>query len=124
MGLDIYFHKTRRQSKELETFRKVNFLVGFFEKRFHQEIYNCNPIAIDLDDAKALLNACELVLENHENAPDILPIREGFFFNDYDGYDEYYFNDVKDVRDFVKNTLIPEFDNLDDDEYIEFEIWY
>jgi hypothetical protein len=124
MGLDIYFHKTKKQSTEIETFRKVNFLVGFFERRFQEEINNCDPIPIHLQDAKALLEACELVIENHENAPNILPIREGFFFNDYDGYDEYYFRDVKEVRDFVKNTLIPEFDNLEDDEYIEFEIWY
>jgi hypothetical protein len=31
MGLDLYFHRVKR--KEIGYFRKVNFLVAFFEKR-------------------------------------------------------------------------------------------
>lgn len=48
---------------------------------------------------------------------------EGFFFGSTD-YDEYYFGDVREVRDYVKDTLLPEFDKLDSNEEIYFETWY
>lgn len=47
----------------------------------------------------------------------------GFFFGCTD-YDEYYFEDVQEVRDYVKNTLLPEFDKLESNETIYFETWY
>ena len=39
-------------------------------------------------------------------------------------FNEDYFNDVKEVRDYIKNILLPEFDNLSDEEEIYFKIWY
>lgn len=48
---------------------------------------------------------------------------EGFFFGSTD-YDDHYFENVKDVRDYIKNTLLPEFDKLDYNEGIYFGTWY
>lgn len=48
---------------------------------------------------------------------------EGFFFGSTE-YDEYYFDDVEDVKNYIEQTLIPEFDNLDSDEEIYFSTWY
>ena len=47
----------------------------------------------------------------------------GFFFGNTE-YNEDYFNDVKEVRNYIKNILLPEFDNLGNEEEIYFETWY
>lgn len=56
-------------------------------------------------------------------AETLLPTMEGFFFGSTD-YDEYYFEDVKEVRDYVKDILLPQFDKLGSNESIFFETWY
>lgn len=48
---------------------------------------------------------------------------DGFFFGSTD-YDEYYYEDVKEVKNYIEKTLLPEFDALKDDESIYFETWY
>lgn len=48
----------------------------------------------------------------------------GLFFFGNTEYNEDYFNDVKEVRDYIKNILLPEFDNLNDEEEIYFETWF
>ena len=123
MGLDIYFLKKKKEGEEeLGYFRKVNFLVQFFEDRGY-EIENCVPITITKEDAYDLKECCEQVLEDHNLAETYLPTCSGFFFGNTD-YDEYYFNDVEEVLDFCNETLIPEIENLEENEEIEFEIWY
>ena len=47
----------------------------------------------------------------------------GFFFGSTE-YNEYYFEDVKEVRDYIKNTLLPKFKELGQEEEIFFETWY
>ena len=47
----------------------------------------------------------------------------GFFFGSTE-YDKYYFEDVKKVRDYIKNTLLPKFEELGSEEEIFFETWY
>lgn len=47
----------------------------------------------------------------------------GFFFGSTE-YNEYYFEDVKEVRDYIKNTLLPKFEELGSEEEIFFETWY
>lgn len=120
MGLDIYFH--RKKTKEIGYFRKVNFLVKFFEEE-GIEIENLSPIKIKKSQVKDLLNRCNQVLKDHSKAEELLPTTPGFFFGSTD-YDEYYFSDVERVKEFVEDTLLPQFDTLDSDESITFEIWY
>lgn len=97
MGLDLYFH--RAKTKEIGYFRKVNFLIPFFESQ----------LGCDKEDAEELLRRCSAVLDDHSRAKELLPTQEGFFFGN---------------TDYVKDTLLPEFDKLDSDESIQFEIWY
>lgn len=47
----------------------------------------------------------------------------GFFFGGID-YDKYYFDDVKQILEYCKETLLPMFDNLNDREGIYFRAWY
>ena len=120
MGLDIYF--TKRKRKQIGYFRKVNFLVKYFEN-LGFDVENQIPFHISKEDAKVLLSKCNQVLKNHSKASELLPTMEGFFFGSTE-YDKYYFKDVKEVRDYIKNTLLPEFDNLSNEEEIYFETWF
>ena len=120
MGLDLFFSKTR--TDELGYFRKVNFLVKYFEG-LGFDVEDQIPININKYDAEDLLNRCDLVLEEPDKASELLPTMDGFFFGNTD-YNEHYFYDVKKVRDFLKDILIPEFDNLDENEQITFTTWY
>ena len=120
MGLDIYF--TKRKEEEIGYFRKVNFLVKYFEN-LGFDVENQTPFKINKYDVKDLLNRCDQVLKNHDKAPELLPTMGLFFFGNTE-YNEDYFNDVKEVKDYIKNILLPEFDNLSDEEEIYFKIWY
>ena len=120
MGLDIYL--TKKKCSEIGYFRKVNFLVNFFKKKGF-DVPNQIPLAIKREDAEELLSKCEEVLKDHSKGPELLPTMSGFFFGSTD-YDNYYYDDVKAVRNYVKDKLLPEFDTLEEEENIYFEIWY
>ena len=119
MGLDIYFNKTHRE--EVGYFRKVNFLVGFFDEKYN--VQNLSPIEVQREDVEELLERCNAVLEDHSQAEKLLPVTPGFFFGNYE-YNEDYFQDVKIVKEYIEKELLKRFDNLGDKEIIEFEIWY
>lgn len=121
MGLDLYFHRVK--TKVIGEFRKVNFLIPFFEEQLGYEIKNLHKVRIYKEDAEELLRRCSAVLYDHSKAEELLPTQKGFFFGNTD-YNDHYFEDVESVRDYVKDTLLPEFDKLDSDESIQFEIWY
>lgn len=120
MGLDIYI--TKKKCSEIGYFRKVNFLVKFFKKKGF-DVPNQIPLVINREDAEELLSKCEEVLKDHSKGPELLPTMSGFFFGSTD-YDDYYYDDVEAVRDYVKDKLLPEFDTLKEGEYIYFETWY
>jgi hypothetical protein len=120
MGLDIFVHKVKYH--RLGYFRKVNFLVKFFESKGF-DVDHQIPLSFDKEIAEELLDICNQVLKDHSKAKELLPTMSGFFFGSTD-YNEYYFKNVEFVRDWVKDTLIPEFDSLKDGECIEFSTWY
>ena len=120
MGLDIFLTKKKRTN--IGYFRKVNFLVKFFEDKGF-DVPNQTPLAIMREDAEELLSKCEEVLKDHSKGPELLPTMSGFFFGSTD-YNDYYYDDVEAVRDYVKDKLLPEFDTLEEEENIYFEIWY
>lgn len=121
MGLDIYFEKCK--VSEISYFRKVNFLVSFIENYYDVSVENLQFYNVDKDCIESLLDRCNKVLDNHDLAEELLPTCSGFFFGNT-GYDEYYFNKVEAVRNNIIDVILPEFDNLKDDECITFKIWY
>lgn len=120
MGLDLYIEKVSR--KELAYFRKVNFLIPFFENYFDIKIENLEDLELTKKSVEELRDRCEQVLNDRTLAKDLLPTQGGFFFGSIN-YDEYYYDDVVDVLDNC-NTLLQEFDNLKEGESIIFNIWY
>lgn len=101
MGLDIFFHKTT--NTEISYFRKVNFLVEYFENILGvNEILNCQSYTVSKEDIEELISRCQLVLLNPESAELLLPTRSGFFFGNTE-YNEHYLKNVQDVlNDMVK----------------------
>ena len=93
--------------KEVAYFRKVNFLLPFFE-------YGENCSRLEIDDYKIdeLLFKCKQVLEDHSLAETLLPTLGGFFFGNSE-YNDWYFEDVKEVYD--KFSEIAEDFNSDED---------
>lgn len=79
--------------KEVAYFRKVNFLLPFFE---YGE--NCSRLEIYEYKIDELLDKCKQVLEDHSLAETLLPTQDGFFFGSIE-YDDWYFDDVKEVYD-------------------------
>jgi hypothetical protein len=120
VGLDLYIEKVSR--KELAYFRKVNFLIPFFEGFFNTEIENLEDLELTKESVEELRDRCERVLNDRTLAKDLLPTQGGFFFGSIN-YDKYYYDDVVDVLDNC-NALLQEFDNLKEDEFIIFRIWY
>lgn len=120
MGLDLYIEKVSR--KELAYFRKVNFLIPFFENYFDVKIENLKDLELTKSSIKELKDRCEHILRDHTLAKDLLPTRGGCFFGSV-SYDRYYYEDVESVLNSC-NTVLQEFDQLKKGESIIFNIWY
>lgn len=101
--------------KEVAYFRKVNFLMEYFEYEGNNEYKEITEGEVD-----ELVYRCECVLENHEKAEELLPTTCGFFFGSTD-YDEYYFTDVEDVRDKFAQIL---HDTDWENEVVEMYCWW
>ncbi len=82
-------------------FRKVNFLVAFFD---YEE--NGSLQEVDYDELEELLWNCNKVLRYHddESSEEFLPTCSGFFFGGTE-YDESYYEDVEKVRNWVDELL-------------------
>lgn len=98
---------------EIGYFRKVNFLMGVFDRKQTGEY-----IKIDKHSLESLLDLCNTVLKSKDirTAEKYLPPQSGFFFGSTD-IDDYYFSDVEDVADWLE-TILP---TLDDEDVIYFE---
>ena len=92
---------------EVAYFRKVNFLIPFFG---YEE--NCSNIEIDKYQVEDLIEACKEVLANHDKASFLLPTQTGFFFGSTD-YDDWYFDDVQNVKEKFEEILA-DFDRDED----------
>lgn len=119
MGLDIFFYRTSKKNyeefkskneenkeyvkhkTEVAYFRKVNFLMSFFNYTG-----NCEYMEITESDIKRLIDSCETVLNarNEETSGEILPSQVGFFFGNYD-YNDWYYQDVEQVLDDFTKIL-------------------
>lgn len=118
LGLDIFFER----HKVVGYFRKVNFLVRYFTD-LGFDVENQTPFYITKEQVIELRNRCQMVLDDHSQAEDLLPTMSGFFFGSTD-YNGYYFKDVEQVLKYCEETLLPMFDELDDRESIYFSTWY
>ncbi len=125
MGLDMYLEKRKKAEKddrkweEIAYWRKANQIRKWFADNL--ERFNDNGSTIlskkNLED---LLEKCKYVLENKDEAANLLPTSSGFFFGS-GIYDELYFDDIKETVDMITKVL--EETDWDNEEVIYFE-WY
>jgi len=66
--------------------------------------YHCKSYHVDKSKLEELLQVCETVLKERENATELLPTQPGFFFGSTD-YDEYYYNDCAKTVEIISNLL-------------------
>lgn len=118
MGLDLFFER----HKVVGYFRKVNFLVKYFEE-LGFDVEHQIPLYINKEQILELVDRCQKVLKDHTLAKELLPTMEGFFFGSID-YDKYYYDDIEQVLKYCEETLLPMFSELDDNEGIYFNTWY
>lgn len=101
--------------EEIAYFRKVNFLMAFFAY-----VDNCEFVEITKEQVSDLVDRATRVWENHSLAEELLPTQSGFFYGSTE-YSDWYFEDVKDVRDTFQEIL----DNTDwEHEIVEMYCWW
>lgn len=111
MGLDIFVFSEKSPRTNIAEFRKINFLVKFFN------LENCKDYTTCEDELKDLVDRCREVLNKHDDSVSmkLLPTSEGFFFGDVRYNDSYYsnvelvmntFNKVLDSFDFANDNII------------------
>lgn len=98
----------KRNFKSVETkyqvgyFRKFNALHSYIVDKYANGEDDCKPVFLDREDIKEILTTLKSV--NQENASEVLPTQEGFFFGSQE-YDEWYFEEVKYAIDLFEKML-------------------
>jgi hypothetical protein len=84
--------------------RKANAIHDWFVNNVQDGEDNCREYRVTTEQLRELREACEQVLADPDQAPDLLPTQAGFFFGGTD-YDEYYFECVKQTKEIMDNIL-------------------
>ena len=84
--------------------RKANQIHAWFVKHVQNGVDNCEEYYVSREQLQLLLDTCKLVLMQKEEAANLLPVQEGFFFGNYE-YNEYYFSDIQDTIDQLDKIL-------------------
>jgi hypothetical protein len=104
---DIDPEKVAYIVEEVGYWRKANQIHNWFVKNVQEGKDECQESYVETDQLKALLDACERVLDNHKLADELLPTTGGFFFGSTD-YDEWYYNDLRNTVNILKPILVRE----------------
>ena len=130
MGLDMYLNARKFTSKDyfrpelynklvqeapfaLDTatlevnvayWRKSNQIHAWFVKHVQGGQDDCREYSVSRDQLQLLVDNCKLVLMQKEEAANLLPTQEGFFFGSYE-YDEWYFKDIQDTIEQLERIL-------------------
>lgn len=103
MGLDISLVACPRdQLSEVGEFRKVNALLQWVNNNV-MTVENCAYIPITKEDLEKLQNILNQLTPL--NCKTLFPTQEGFFYGSTE-YDECYWDDVQDVKEWVDKTLV------------------
>lgn len=115
MGLDMWMHCNDRELThevqdekwsarrgQIMYWRKANAIHRWFveEAEYSEGVDDCSEIEVTVDDLKKLHELCKEVLDDHSKAPELLPVKDGFFFGSQE-YDEWYFKNIE----YTFNTL-------------------
>lgn len=111
MGLDQYLNKVtvKKQTEEVQYWRKNSQLQGWFEKNLYQQNYV--PTTLNKDNVEMV---DQLLKDLKSNG---LPITEGFFY----GHSEM---EPEEVRELIKVFTAVRTDIIDNDAEYEYDCWY
>jgi hypothetical protein len=96
--------------EEAGYWRKANQIHNWFVENIQKGNDDCGDYYVGTDDLEKLLDACEKVKADHSLADTLLPSASGFFFGGTE-YDEWYFKDIDNTIDMVKEALADESDS-------------
>jgi hypothetical protein len=94
--------------------RKANQIHGWFVDNVQAGEDDCREYGVERHKLVELLDTVTKVLDgDKETAKELLPVRGGFFFGNYDeeeGYDEWYYEALKYTKDMLTSILdvVPE----------------
>ena len=104
--------------------RKANQIHGWFVENVQGGEDNCESYNVSRVQLTELLGTVNKVLDgDKDTAKELLPVVGGFFFGNYDedeGYDEWYYEQLKHTKDMLSNILsiVPE-NNIDYEFYYQ-----
>lgn len=85
--------------------RKCNQIHDWFnrlsQQKVNHDLENCEELEVSLEDLQRLISECQMVLENHDLAEELLPTASGFFFGSTE-YGDCYFGVLQDTIDQLK----------------------
>jgi hypothetical protein len=84
--------------------RKANQIHKWFVDHVQDGNDNCEEYRVTREQLQLLLDTCKIVLIDREEASQLLPVQEGFFFGSYE-YNEYYFSDIQDTIEQLEKVL-------------------
>jgi hypothetical protein len=89
---------------EAAYWRKANAVHDWFVKNVQDGKDDCGYYDVDREQLEELANICDQVLQDPEQASELLPTASGFFFGSTN-YDEWYRRNVEYTRDRLRDIL-------------------
>jgi hypothetical protein len=90
---------------EVGYWRKANQIHAWFVDNVQDENDDCEEYEVDTEQLIKLKELCEQVLENHDLADTLLPVRSGFFFGGTE-YDQDYYEELKRTVEILNKVLL------------------
>lgn len=87
--------------------RKANAIHKWFVDNVQDGEDNCREYSVSIDELKVLLGLCKKLKDNPNEAPQLLPTKDGFFFGSTE-YDDMYMNEIeytiKKLEEIIKTS--------------------
>lgn len=109
-------HSSAEVSVNVAYWRKANAIHNWFVENIQDGEDNCRSYPVSREELQVLLNLCKEVYRDKNNAHELLPSVEGFFFGGTE-YDEWYFRSVEETISQLSNIL----EKTDHDWYFEYQ---
>lgn len=109
-GLKKYTSLTRDSAVGAEVeatvmyWRKANAIHQWFIDNCAGGIDDCRPVYVSRSQLEELLDKVKAVLDDPEQASELLPTQSGFFFGSTE-YEEWYFEDLKRTKEELTKVL-------------------
>ena len=94
----------RRIEVEAAYWRKANAIHQWFVDTVQDGVDDCRSYHVTRDELKALVDICQRVIAEPENAEELLPTADGFFFGGTE-FGEYYFEYLDGTVKMIESAL-------------------